>query len=131
MQAVQEAYEQQDWARLRALYHDDALLSTVAAQHEILPPDELIAVFRRLATDSVYEVDGATTEILDDSAALVVGRIRYPLSGGGFGDGNRSWVLTMKDELLYRTCAYATPARAREAYAEHGVTLGIVPDPSP
>ena len=133
--AVSDAYVEADWARLRSLYHDDALLCTIAAHQEILPPDQLIGIFRELSEHSVYEVHQQGVEAIDDSAVLVSGQIRYPLPNGGFGHGERTWVLTYKDGLLYRSCAYRNEAQARAAYAGGGIELGIasrtVPSPAP
>ena len=123
--AVSDAYVNSDWVALRALYHDDALLSTLAAQQEIVPPDELLQIFARVTTETIYAIDATETTAIDDDAVLVTGRIRFPLASGGFGEGRRAWILTFKDGLLYRTCAYTSAARARAAYAQHGVDLGI------
>lgn len=125
--AVSDAYLGADWARLRTLYHDDALLCTMAAHQEILPPDALIRIFRELNEHSVYEVHQHGVVSIDDSAVLVSGQIRYPLPKGGFGHGDRTWVLTYKDGLLYRSCAYRNEAQARAAYAGEGIELGIRP----
>jgi hypothetical protein len=124
-EAVNDAYQRADWPALRALYHDDALLSPIAAQHEIVNPDALVRLLAHVTSETVYEIDGTETIAIDDHAALVTGRIRFPLPAGGFGEGQRTWLLTYKDDLLYRTCAFTSPAKARAAYAEHGLDLGI------
>jgi len=123
--AVSDAYLASDWKALRALYHDDALLSTLAAQQQIVPPDELVEIFARVTTETIYEVNASETIPIDDQAVLVTGRIRYPVASGGFGEGQRAWMLTFKDGLLYRTCAFTSAARARAAYMQYGVDLGI------
>ena len=40
-------------------------------------------------------------------------------------DGHRDWVITFKDDLVYRTCFIVPEAEARTAYDEHGLDLGI------
>lgn len=122
---VGEAYGRSAWPELRALYHDEALLCTIAAQQAILPPDDLIEIFARITAGKVYDVEQTSMTAIDDVACLVTGRIRYPLPGGGFGEGSRTWILTYKDGLLFRSCAYTNAAKARAAYTAHGVTLGI------
>ena len=126
--AVTAAYARADWPGLRALYHDEALLSTLAAQQVIVPPDELIRILTQVTAETIYEVDEMTSRAIDDDAVIVTGRIRYPLAAGGFAEGNRAWLLTFKDDLLFRTCAYTTAAKARAAYAAHGIDLGIQAD---
>ncbi len=124
-EAVLDARARSDWAALRALCHDEARLCTVAAPEDILPPDSFVQVLNRATNESVYAIDGMTVDPIDDDAALVSGQARYPLAGGGFGDGSRAWILTYKDGQLYRLHPFPTAAKARAAYAEHGLDLGV------
>jgi hypothetical protein len=122
---VSSAFTSGDWPRLRRLYHDEAILTPVAAFDELLTPDEIIEVFKRLEQDPFYELGEMSTVALDEQAAMVSGRLRFRLSSGGFGDGFRAWVLTFKDGLVYRTRAYLSEDEARTAYAELGLGLGV------
>ncbi len=122
---VASAFTSRDWQRLRGLYHEEAILTPVAAFEELLTPDEIIEVFSRLDQDPFYELGEMSTVALDDHASMVSGRLRFRLASGGFGDGFRAWVLTFKDDQLFRTRAYSSEDEARAAYAEHGIGLGI------
>ena len=123
--AVSVAYTSRNWSRLRSLYHEEAVLTPIAAYEELLTPDEIIELFKELVHDPIYELGAMRTVPLDDKAAMVSGRLRFRLQSGGFGDGFRAWVLTYNDGLLYRSRAYNSEEEARAAYAEHGIELGI------
>jgi hypothetical protein len=123
---VAAAYDKKDWRALRALYHDDARLFTSAAGEQVVGPDELMDVFEALQ-NSTYAVGATTTEPIDDHAVLISGRLRHPLPGGGLGDSHRSWILTFKDGLVWRSCFYRSDDEARAAYERHGIDLDIHP----
>jgi ketosteroid isomerase-like protein len=124
LEHVAAAYNRKDWRALRALYHDEARLCTSAAGDRVVGPDELMDVFEELE-DSSYAVGTTTTRALDEHAVLVSGRLRYPRPGGGMGDGHRSWILTFKDGLVWRSCFYRSDDDARAAYEKHGIDLDI------
>ena len=121
---VANAYARKDWRALRGLYHDDALLFTSAAGERVVGPDELMDVFEALEK-TMFSVGATSTQAIDDDAVLISGRLRYPLPTGGLADGHRSWILTFKDGLVWRSCFYRSDAEARAAYERHGIDLGI------
>jgi hypothetical protein len=57
-------------------------------------------------------------ERVGDDAALMVGRIQYADSGGGVTDRKAVWLTILRDDLVWRTRVFGTPAEARAAYAE-------------
>jgi ketosteroid isomerase-like protein len=124
IEAVAEAFDGGDWEALRALYHDDALLCTMAAHERIVGPDELIEIFKALDT-TTYQIGDTDTEAIDDHAVIVSGPLRYPQESGDTAYAAKSWVLTFKDELVYRSNSYPSPERARTAYVQHGIDLGM------
>ena len=125
--AVDEAFSCGDWPGLRRLYHDDALLCTVAAHERIVGPDELMEVFAGLA-GTVYSIGSTQTVAIDDAAVVVSGQLRYPLEHGGIADSPKVWLLTFEDDLVYRSRAYRSVTEAREAYERHGIGLGLDED---
>ncbi len=119
-----DAYQRGDWTELRSFYHEDALLCTQAAYQRVVGPDEVVSIFADLE-GTAYSLGQTTSVAIDESAALVSAQLRYPLEHGGMADGHRYWVITFKDDLVYRTCFYRSEAEARTAYDEHGLDLGI------
>ena len=55
-------------------------------------------------------------EAIDDVAAIMFGRVRYPLEGGGFGDRQAAWLNILKDGLMWRVRIYPDVEAARTAY---------------
>lgn len=127
VQAVAEAFDGADWEALRSLYHDDALLCTMAAHERIVGPDELIEIFSSLDS-TTYQIGDTQTEAIDDYAVIVSGPLRYPQESGDTAYAAKSWVLTFKDELVFRSNSYPSPERARTAYLQYGIGLGITED---
>lgn len=122
--ALAAAFNARRWDHVRALYHDDALLRTVAAQHRVLDPDELMEVFARL--DKTAYLIGPEQAVIpiDDDAVMVMASLRYE-RGRGVAHDQKCWLLTFKDDLVYRSSDYTNENAARAAYAEHGIDLGI------
>lgn len=127
VEAVAEAFDGADWEALRALYHDDALLCTMAAHERIVGPDELIEVFSALDS-TTYQIGDTHTEAVDDHAVIVSGPLRYPQESGDTAYATKSWILTFKDGLVFRSNSYPSPERARTAYLQYGIGLGMSPD---
>ena len=100
--AVIRAYEDHSWERLRRLYHDQALLVTVAGGDAPLGPDETIATMRQASMDFVRSVVFDEPSAIDAHAAVVSGTVGSRLKRGGFSLGRRGWAVTFKDKKVYR-----------------------------
>jgi hypothetical protein len=122
--ALAAAFTERRWEDVRSLYHDDALLCTVAAHHEVLGPDELMEVFARLDQTAYMIGKDPRAVPIDDHAVMVIASLRYENSMGIAHD-QVCWLLTFKDDLVYRSRDYPSEAAARAAYAEHGIDIGI------
>jgi len=122
------AYTRQDWDALRRLYHPSAAIVSVVGGERRLSRDELVDLLADAASDLVYRATSTHAEPIDDGAMIVVGRVRHRTVSGGFEDSAYVWLWTLRDDLIYRSVAYASAAEARDAYARLGVTLEL-PDP--
>jgi hypothetical protein len=123
LRAISDAFATRDWTALRALYHDEALILSVAAGERILTADELIDVLA--ATDvKTYSTDDAETEALDENAVIVAGLVRER-DEAEVMYAPSAWVLTFKDGLVWRSRAYSSVEKARAGYAEDGIDLGM------
>jgi hypothetical protein len=114
-----------DWRAMRALYHPDALILTVTGGPDPLPADAVVDELERAAQDVLYSVKGSEPVALDEHAAMVSGRMRRRMPDGGFQDASHVWLLTVRDDLIYRQGVYHHPEEAADAYRRLGVTLGI------
>lgn len=123
LEAISYAFATRDWTALRALYHDEALILSVAGGDRLLTPDELIEVLAAIEVKR-YLTDDDETDALDENAVIVAGLVRerhaveitYTPS---------AWVLTFKDGLVWRSRAYDSVEEARAAYAQAGIDLGM------
>lgn len=114
-----------DWDALRALYHPDARVVTVTGGPEPLCADALIAELRRASEDTWYSVKTTKAVVVDEHAVIFVGRMRRSVPGGGFEDAGHVWMITVRDDLIYRQRVYGTADEAFASYRELGVALGI------
>jgi hypothetical protein len=120
-----------DWDAMAALYHPQALIVTVTGGPDPLPADELIAELQRASADTWYAVKSWKTYAIDEHAVIVSGRMRRSVPRGGFEDAAHVWLLTVRDDLIYRQGVYGTEEEAVDAYRRLGVDLGITATPAP
>jgi hypothetical protein len=123
LEAITEAFTTRDWASLRALYHDDARISSVAAGDRILGADELMEILAGIESGS-YATDDAETVALGDDAVVVWGLVRQRYETETRFTPN-AWVLTFRDGLVWRSRAYSSVDEARRAYEADGAGLGL------
>jgi hypothetical protein len=122
---LSRVFAARDWRAMRALYHPDALILTVTGGPEPLTADEVVAELERASQEAVYSVTASDPVALDEHAAFVTGRMRWRLPHGGFEEAGHVWLLIARDGLIYRQGVYDDAQRARDAYAELGVELGV------
>ena len=111
-------YEAGDLAQLRTLVHEDAEIQMAYLHGELACGPNALEEALRAAARSVHRprMDGVVA--IDEGAAILHGRVRYPLDGGGFGDRQAAWLNVLKDGLMWRVRIYADVRTARRAYAE-------------
>jgi hypothetical protein len=130
MQAVEvveqlhRVFSARDWRAMRELYHPSALIFTVTGGPEPLAADEIIGELERASSDLVYSVQGSLPIALDEHAVIVTGPMRRRLPQGGFEEAGHVWLLTVRDDLVYRQGVYRELDAARAAYERLGITLG-------
>jgi hypothetical protein len=122
---LSRAFNSRDWHALRAVYHPGALIFTVTGGPVPLTADELVSELERASGEVMYSVHAAPPVALDPHAVIITGRMRRGMPRGGFEDASHVWLLTVRDDLIYRQAVHRDPAAAREAYEAHGVSLGV------
>ena len=123
------AFAARDWSAMQGLYHPDALVFTVTGGPKPFPADTVIAELERASSDAAYKVSAGPPQSLDDYAAIITGSVRWRTPSGAFEDASHTWLITVKDDLVYRQAIYSTAADAIAAYAELGLNLGVGPTP--
>ena len=123
---MSEAFAEQDWDRLARLYHPEAKLEAVMAGDDFMSATELIDALEQAVRNPRYRPPSwSSPRDIDDHAALITGVAGRRLEHDGFTEGSRAWVMTFRDDLLYRSRVFSTPDEALRCYGEHGVELGI------
>jgi limonene-1,2-epoxide hydrolase len=125
VRATQRAFAAADWAALRTLYHDDALLQTIAGGNVFRGPDETIAAMRAASAATAYHATWERVEALDDAAAVIVGRVRYAVDDRTVADDPRVWLYTVRGDRVFRIGTYGSASAARAAYRDLGASLGV------
>lgn len=123
-ESLRAALEEQDWTRLRSLYHPDARIATVLSRGRPLGADESVGAIRAAVEAGTYASDWMHMEDLDEHAVLTIGGVRTSPDEGRVVR-QTCWVSTFRDGLVYRTVAFASVPEALRAYRDLGVELGI------
>jgi hypothetical protein len=123
------AFNARDWQALRRIYHPAALIFTVTGGPAPLTAGEIVSELERAASEVMYSVHGEPPVPLDEHAVMITGRMRRRMPSGGFEDAGHVWLLTTRDDLVYRQAVHRDTASAQASYALDGVTLGV-PDPA-
>jgi hypothetical protein len=123
---MSDAFAERDWERLERLYHPEAKLQAVMAGDESLSGMELVSAFRRAVDDPGYRPPSwSSARDIDEHAALITGVAGRRLEHRGLSEGSRAWVMSFRDDLLYRSRVFATVEEALCCYEEQGVNLGV------
>ncbi len=112
-----QLYAEGDFAAVRALVHPDAEIQMAYLHGEVATGPEALEQALHAAAHSVHRPRMDGIESIDENAAILFGRVRYPLEGGGFGDRQAAWLNVMRDGLMWRVRIYPNVRTARDAYA--------------
>jgi hypothetical protein len=118
-------FERGDWAAMGRLYHPRALLATVTGGGVALSAEEVISQLELASGDFVFSVRGSRPAALDEHAAIVTGFMRRRMPTGGWEEARHVWLLTVRDDLIYRQAVYSDARSAAAAYERFGIDLGM------
>lgn len=120
---VAEAYGAGDRSALKALYADDALVSSAAAPDVVVGRDELFERDDLLRRTTLI---GAIDLIpIDESAGMLRATVRTQKPDGQYQSAERVWLLTFKDGLIYRQQVLESGEGAADLYQRRGIGLGM------
>jgi hypothetical protein len=120
-----DAHREQDWEKLRTLFHPKARIGTFAGGGRPEDPEAAIRRLQEAHGDLVYHADVGSLVELDDTAVLLTGNVRYRSSQGGWGLVERTWLYVVREGLLYRSAMYESQHEALGEYERLGTTLGV------
>jgi hypothetical protein len=110
-------YAAGDLVALRALVHPEAEIQMALLHNELAHGPEGLEEALRAAT-FIHAPRMDRIEPVDEHAAIMVGRVRYALEGGGFGDRAAAWLSVLRDGLIWRVRLYPDVSAARRAYRQ-------------
>jgi hypothetical protein len=99
--------------------HPDAEMRLLVSYGELVRGREGVARAMhegRAAATWRAEVD--RVEWLDSETALTSGYARYPLQGGGFGEGKVFWLDRLRDGMIWHVRVFRSEDEARQAYGD-------------
>jgi hypothetical protein len=100
---------------LKALVHPEAEIQMALLRDDVARgPDGLEEALRAASHLHAPRMD--RIEPIDEHAAILVGRVRYPLDGGGFADRPAAWLDVLRDGLIWRVRLFSDARAARHAY---------------
>lgn len=123
----EDALAKRSWERIRALFHDQARIESVAAGIRALGPDQTIAAMRSSAEGGIYTLGAWTTEVLGLEAAIVYSRMRHHVAKGAITDQGHYWLMTLRGGLFWRVRIFRDRAAAVVCLADSGPDLGLPP----
>jgi hypothetical protein len=121
----EDALTKRSWERIRALFHDDARIESVAAGIQAHGPDETVAAMRSSAQGGIYMLGAWTTETLGSDAAVVYSRMRHHVAKGAITDEGLYWLMTLRGDLFWRVRIFRDRVAALTCLAERGPDLGL------
>ena len=119
------AFNARRWDAVREIYHPDALIFTVTAGPTPLGASEIVDELERASSEIMYSVHADPPIALDEHAVVIVGRMRRKMPRGGFEDASHVWLLTTRDDLVYRQAVHREVAVAVASYDRLGISLGV------
>jgi hypothetical protein len=119
------AHRDQDWERLRTLFHPKARIGTFAGGGHPEEPETALRRLQMAHSDLIYHAEVGSLVELNEEAVLLKGSVRSRSPKGGWHATQRAWLYVVRGGLLYRSAVYETPHQARAEYERLGSTLGV------
>jgi hypothetical protein len=109
------AHERRDLEEMRACFHNEALIESVASDAQPLGPDETTNALGDALRDGVYMIYGWQYEELSPDVVLSITRARHRVDGRAIRDETVYRLITGRDGLMWRVRLF----RSRSSALEH------------
>jgi len=124
LRRFEAAHERGSVEEMRACFHHDALIESVASGSQALGPDETAEALRVALEDGVYMVYAWEYEELADEVVLSTTRARHRV-GRAIRDETVYRVISGRDGLMWRVMLFRSRDEAVAHLDRYGPRLGL------
>ena len=125
LRMFEEAHKHRSVVRLRAAFHDDALVESFASGGRALGADATVEAIRVALQDEFFELGDWSYEELAPSIALLVTGIRYHVTNTHIRHVTVYRLISGKDGLIWRGKLFHNRADALAHFENRGPELGL------
>jgi hypothetical protein len=99
--------------------HPDAEMRLLVSYGELVRGRDRVARSMQEGREAAtWRAEVNQVEWLDPDTALTSGYARYPLRGGGFGEGRVFWLDRFRDGMIWRVRVFRSEDEARQVYED-------------
>ncbi|HEY4348374.1 MAG TPA: hypothetical protein VGM80_12360 [Gaiellaceae bacterium] len=125
LKRFESAHRRVSVAAMRACFHDDALIESVASDGRPLDADRTVEALREALADGVYAIGDWQYEELEPTVVLSSTGARHRLADARIRDEMVFRLIVGRDGLMWRVKLFHTREEALGYLAEHRSELGI------
>jgi hypothetical protein len=126
----EQAHRLHSAAEMRACFHDEALIESVASNGAALGADETVQALQQALDDGVYSIRDWRYEEIASQLVLSWTGARHLVAGQRMRDEVVCRLHSGRDGLMWRVKLFRSREEALEHLDRHGPDLGLVP-PAP
>jgi len=119
------ALERGSLPEIRACFHEDAVIESVASDSYPLGPDATARAVAAALEDGVYMIYGWQHEELEPEVVLSISRARHRAGGGAIRDETVYRLISGRDGLMWRVKLFRSRDDAIAHLERHGPGLAL------
>ncbi len=121
----EQAHRRRSVAELRACFHDEAMIESIASNGSALPPDDQAEALASAFDDGVYSIRDWRYEEMAPQIVLSWTGARHLLAEAGMRDEVVCRLHVGRDGLMWRVKLFRTREEALAHLEQHGPSLGL------
>jgi hypothetical protein len=127
LERFERAHTEERVGDLRACFHDEAVIESIASGGLALGPDETAEAIQRALSDGIYSIRGWQYEELEAELVLCGTAARHRMPNGGVIDHTVVRLMVGRDGLIWRVKMFERREQAVAYLERHGGELGSMP----
>jgi len=121
----EQAHRRQSPRNLRACFHDEALVESVASRGQALGPDETVEALMDAFRDGVYSIRDWRHEEIAPQVVVSSASARRLIGDARMRDEAVCWLHVGRDGLIWRVKLFRSREEALKHLEQHGPTLEL------